>query len=161
MTPSLEFQAELLFRLVIATALGAVLGYERGRGGKPVGIRTQGLVSLGAALFTLVSTHGFEGGSDPGRVAAQIVTGIGFLAAGLILQHRRRVRGLTTAASVWVTAAIGMAVGVGWIGLALATTALVLVLLRFGPRPRRRAQPPRKNGETEKAVGPSLRGSDG
>ncbi|HJS74530.1 MAG TPA: MgtC/SapB family protein [Vicinamibacteria bacterium] len=147
MTPSLELQAELLSRLVIAAVLGAVLGYERARGGKPVGARTQGLVSLGAALFTLVSVHGFDG-ADPSRVGAQIVTGIGFLAAGLILQQRRRVRGLTTAASLWVTAAIGMAVGVGWIALSIAATALVFLLLRFGPRPRRRAQAPQTDGRT-------------
>ncbi|MGH9460925.1 MAG: MgtC/SapB family protein [Vicinamibacteria bacterium] len=148
MTPSLDVQTELLLRLVIATMLGAVVGCERERGGKPVGVRTQGLVSLGAALFTVVSVHGFDGVGDPSRVAAQIVTGIGFLAAGLILQQRRRVRGLTTAASLWVTAAIGMAVGVGWIGLSLATTVLVFLLLRFGPRPRRRAQAPQTGRET-------------
>ena len=86
-----------------------------------------------AALFTVVSTSGFAAG-DPGRVAAQIVTGVGFIGAGAILHHGRTVQGLTTAASLWVAAAIGVAVGVGMLVMSTVTAALVFALLRFGPR---------------------------
>jgi putative Mg2+ transporter-C (MgtC) family protein len=93
------------------------------------------MVSLGSALFTVVSIYGFGTAGDPSRVAAQIVTGIGFLGAGAILQGRGSVYGLTTAARLWVTAAIGLAVGVGMVMMTLVTTILVFLLLRFGPRP--------------------------
>ena len=129
-----SFHPAMLWRLVVAVVLGALVGYERERKGKPAGVRTHGMVSLGAALFTLVSTEGF-GTGDPARVAAQIVSGIGFLGAGAILHARRSVHGLTTAASLWVTAAIGTAVGVGMTLMSLATALLVFLLLRFGPRP--------------------------
>lgn len=130
---------DMLVRLIIATALGALVGYERERMGKPAGVRTHGMVALGAALFTLVSVYGFAGDHDPARVAAQIVTGIGFVGAGAILHLRRSVQGLTTAASLWVTAAIGLAVGVGMLAMSAATAVLVFLLLRFGPRPRPKA----------------------
>lgn len=133
---ALELHPEMLLRLVIAVALGALIGYEREREGKPAGVRTHGMVALGAALFTLVSLYGFGAGSDPSRLAAMIVSGIGFLGAGAILQARGSVHGLTTAASLWVTAAIGIAVGVRMWGMSLATAVLVFLLLRFGPRPR-------------------------
>lgn len=131
-----QFHPEMLFRLVlvVAVVLGALVGYERESKGKPAGVRTHGMVSLGAALFSLVSIHGFDG-REPSRVAAQIVSGIGFLGAGAILHARRSVHGLTTAASLWVTAAIGTAVGVGMMAMSLATAVLVFLLLRFGPRP--------------------------
>ncbi|NUQ86515.1 MAG: MgtC/SapB family protein [Anaerolineales bacterium] len=127
---------QMFLRLLIAVVLGALVGYERERAGKPAGVRTHGMVSLGAALFAVVSLHGFGEASDPARVAAQIVTGIGFLGAGAILHQRGSVQGLTTAASLWVTAAIGLAVGVGMLLMSLATAVLVFLLLRFGPRPR-------------------------
>jgi putative Mg2+ transporter-C (MgtC) family protein len=127
---------DMLVRLLVATILGALVGYEREHKGKPAGVRTHGMVALGAALFTLVSVYGFAGNHDPGRVAAQVVTGIGFLGAGAILHLRRSVQGLTTAASLWVTAAIGLAVGVGMLAMSAATAILVFLLLRFGPRPR-------------------------
>lgn len=127
----------MLVRLTIAVALGALVGYERERMGKPAGVRTHGMVALGSALFTLVSVYGFAN-HDPARVAAQIVTGIGFVGAGAILHLRRSVQGLTTAASLWVTAAIGLAVGVGMLAMSAVTSVLVFLLLRFGPRPRPR-----------------------
>lgn len=131
-------------RMALAVALGTVVGYEREHEGKPAGIRTHGMVALGAALFTVVSIYGFGGAGDPGRVAAQVVTGVGFLGAGSILHHRGSVRGLTTAASLWVTAAIGTAVGVGMYAMSIATAALVFLVLRFGPRPSRDTErPPR------------------
>lgn len=138
---SLELHGPMLARLVIAVLLGSLIGYERERRGKPAGVRTHGMVSLGAALFTVVSVHGFHGTGDPGRVAAQIVTGIGFLGAGAILRQRDSIQGLTTAASLWVTAAIGLAVGVGMEVMSVATAFLVFLLLRFGPRPRVKAPP--------------------
>lgn len=135
-TISLALDAQMFLRLLAAVVLGALVGYERERAGKPAGVRTHGMVSLGAALFTVVSMHGFGNVGDPARVAAQIVTGIGFIGAGSILHQRGSVHGLTTAASLWVTAAIGLAVGTGMLLMSLATAILVFVLLRFGPRPR-------------------------
>lgn len=126
---------QMFLRLLIAVVLGALIGFERERAGKPAGVRTHGMVSLGAALFTVVSLHGFGGVGDPGRVAAQVVTGIGFLGAGAIINQQGSVHGLTTAASLWVTAAIGVAVGVGMLLMSLGTGLLVFLLLRFGPRP--------------------------
>lgn len=129
-----QLHASMLWRLFAATVLGAAVGYERERAGKPAGIRTHGMVSLGSALFTVVSLYGFPSTSDPARVAAQIVTGIGFLGAGAILHQRRNVQGLTTAASLWVVAAVGLAVGVGMVLMSAATVVLVIALLRLGPR---------------------------
>lgn len=136
-----DVHPEMLLRLALATVLGSVIGVERERSGKPAGVRTHGMVSLGAALFAVVSLYGFGGTGDPARVAAQIVTGIGFLGAGAILHERGSVQGLTTAASLWVTAAIGLAVGTGMALMSLATTVLVFLLLRFGPRSKPKATP--------------------
>lgn len=137
-TISLELDVQMFVRLLTAVVLGALVGYERERAGKAAGVRTHGMVSLGAALFAVVSLHGFGNAGDPSRVAAQIVTGIGFLGAGAILHQRGNVHGLTTAAGLWVTAAIGLAVGVGMLVMSLASAILVFLLLRFGPRPRPR-----------------------
>jgi putative Mg2+ transporter-C (MgtC) family protein len=134
-----------VIRLVVAVLLGAIIGFERERDGKPAGIRTHGLVALGAALFTIVSIVGFGGDADRARVASQVVVGIGFLGAGVILHGRETVHGLTTAASLWVTAALGLSVGTGQILLALATTVLVVGLLRFGPRPGMKAGHPQSD----------------
>lgn len=129
---------QMFVRLLIAVILGALIGYERERSGKAAGVRTHGMVSLGAALFAVISIYGFGGAGDPGRVASQIVPGIGFLGAGAILHERGSVHGLTTAASLWVTAALGLAVGLGMFLMSLATSVFVFILLRFGPRPRPR-----------------------
>jgi putative Mg2+ transporter-C (MgtC) family protein len=97
---------------------------------QPAGFRTHSLVALGSALFTIISAYGFAGSLvDPTRIAAQIVSGIGFIGAGTILQHRGNIRGLTTAASLWAVAAIGMAAGAGLLALALIGTLLILVVL--------------------------------
>jgi putative Mg2+ transporter-C (MgtC) family protein len=110
--------------------LGAVIGFERELHRQPAGFRTHSLVAVGAALFTIISAYGFAGSAvDPTRIAAQIVTGIGFIGAGTILQHRGNVRGLTTAASLWSVAAIGMAAGAGMLAIAVAGTVLILVVL--------------------------------
>jgi putative Mg2+ transporter-C (MgtC) family protein len=135
--PSLSWE-EVLGRVVLAGALGAVLGLERELRDREAGLRTHLLVSVGAALFTIVSAYGFReflisGQSvvrtDPTRIAAQIVTGIGFLGAGAIIRHGLAVRGLTTAATLWVVAAIGLAAGAGYYSAALITTGVALVAL--------------------------------
>jgi putative Mg2+ transporter-C (MgtC) family protein len=125
----LNLQLDLAWRLVAAAILGAVIGIERERHEHPAGIRTHMLVSIGSAAFTVLSIYSFGQGSDPGRVAAQIVTGIGFLGAGSILKGGGTIHGLTTAASLWVVAAVGMAAGAGAWGVAVATTVIVLISL--------------------------------
>jgi len=128
----------VLLRLVVAAALGAAIGFERELRDREAGMRTHLLVALGSCLFTLVSAYGFseflvQGGAvvraDPSRIAAQIVTGIGFLGAGAIIREGLSVRGLTTAASLWIVAAIGMAAGAGYYEAAIAATALTLLAL--------------------------------
>jgi putative Mg2+ transporter-C (MgtC) family protein len=130
-------QLDIAVRLVVAALLGAAIGLEREIHDHPAGMRTHLLVSLGSALFTVVSIFGFVGvlgagqGApvDPSRVAAQVVTGIGFLGAGAILKFGTTVRGLTTAASLWATAAIGMAVGAADYILASVGTAIIVFSL--------------------------------
>ena len=120
----------LVTRLLVAAGLSAVLGLEREYHQKPAGLRTNMLIGIGSALFTILSlslAQASTGSTD--RIAAQIVTGIGFLGAGAILRGQHEVHGLTTAATIWVNAAIGMAVGVGLIGLAIGTTAVTLLVL--------------------------------
>ena len=136
--------ADAVVRLLAAAGLGAALGVERELNAQPAGFRTHLLVSLGAALFTVAGADLAD--ADPARVAAQVVTGIGFLGAGAILRDGGTVKGLTTAASLWVTAAVGLACGLGSILLAalasgLALLALVLLKLLerdFLPQRRRR-----------------------
>jgi putative Mg2+ transporter-C (MgtC) family protein len=129
-----------LGRLAIAAALGSVIGFEREFREREAGLRTHLLVAVGAALFTIVSAYGFRdilGASgpsvlvrlDPSRIAAQIVSGIGFLGAGAIIRQGLSVRGLTTAASLWVVAAIGMAAGAGFYAGAVLATGLGLIAL--------------------------------
>jgi putative Mg2+ transporter-C (MgtC) family protein len=135
--PTLDWW-EVLLRLALAAALGAAIGLERELREREAGLRTHLLVSLGSALFTIVSAYGFHAflasganvvRADPTRIAAQIVTGIGFLGAGAIIRQGLSVRGLTTAATLWVVAAIGLAAGAGYYSAAVATTVLVLVSL--------------------------------
>lgn len=130
--------AEVCLRLAVAAALGGAIGLEREWREREAGLRTHLLVATGAALFTIVSAYGWQDfrfsnargvSFDPTRIAAQIVSGIGFLGAGAIIRQGFSVRGLTTAATLWVCAAIGMAAGVGYYEAAIATTALVLVTL--------------------------------
>lgn len=127
---------EMILRLLLAAALGAGIGYQRERAGKAAGMRTHILVSCGAALFTLVSIYGFGGaGVDISRVAAGVVVGIGFIGAGVILRGQRgeEVAGLTTAATIWVSAAIGLAAGVGMYLVSIIATAIIVGVL-FLPR---------------------------
>jgi putative Mg2+ transporter-C (MgtC) family protein len=146
MPPELSW-ADVLLRLAVAAGLSGLIGLERELRERTAGFRTHILVGLGAALFTIVSAYawddfvlGQDGGGtyDPTRIAAQIVTGIGFLGAGAIIRHRHSVKGLTTAAGLWVVAAIGMAAGAGFWSGALIATGLVLlglVPLRWLERP--------------------------
>ncbi|NUU07352.1 MgtC/SapB family protein [Leifsonia sp. C5G2] len=135
-----ELVTQLLL-LLLAFVLSAVIGVERERRLKSAGLRTHILVGLGSALFTLVSAFGFtafgHAAADPSRIAAQVVTGIGFVGAGVIFVHRGSVVGLTTAASIWVTAAVGMACGAGLPVLAAAGTALHLLAVGTLPTAER------------------------
>lgn len=122
---------EVLVKLILATVLGGMVGLEREARGKPAGFRTNVLIAVGATLFTHVSLVIGATGGDPGRIAAQVVSGVGFLGAGAVIQGRGRVTGLTTAASIWVVAAIGLAVGSGSYIAAVGGTAFVLLTLTF------------------------------
>jgi putative Mg2+ transporter-C (MgtC) family protein len=135
---------ELLLRLGLAVLLCSVIGLERSSRDEAAGLRTHALVGLGAALFTLVSAYGFADFTtvvsprpDPTRIAAQIVSGVGFLGAGAIIRQGVNVRGVTTASSLWIVAAIGMAAGAGFYFGAVLTTGLVLVVLILLRRLRR------------------------
>jgi len=130
-------ELEMVLRLLLATVLGAIIGYQRERAGKAAGLRTNSLICLGAALFTVVSFYGFSLTADPARVAAGIVTGIGFLGAGTILRRGRGiVEGLTTAATIWAVAAVGLAAGAGLYLICTVAMALIWIVL-FLPRPIR------------------------
>jgi len=133
---SVGTEVEMAIRLFLAAVFGAAVGYEREHSEKPAGMRTLALVSLGAAAFTLASIHGFGLSADPARIAAQVVTGVGFLGAGTILRSGLTVHGLTTAASIWAIAGIGVAVGTGMYILSAVGTFLILVILHFLPRGR-------------------------
>jgi putative Mg2+ transporter-C (MgtC) family protein len=132
-------QIEISIRLLLASALGALIGFEREIHSHPAGMRTHLLVALGSAAFSVLSIYFFvspaaPNGSmptDPSRIAAQIVSGIGFLGAGAIIKYGTSVRGLTTAASLWATAAVGMAAGAGALLVAVVTTGLIV--LSLGP----------------------------
>lgn len=130
---TLFFSSDLILKLAAASLLGGALGLEREIHGRPAGLRTHFLVSLGAAAFMvlspLVSAMGNDLLGDPGRIAAQIVTGIGFLGAGAIVKEGVSIHGLTTAACLWVAAAIGMACGAGQFSEALLIAALAIVAL--------------------------------
>lgn len=123
-----------VYKLVLSMLLGAVVGYERKRKGQIAGVRTFALIAMGATLAMILSIYvpqeymGLKNG-DPGRIAAQVVTGIGFLGAGAIIQMKGSVRGLTTAAGIWMVATIGMAVGVGMYLVSVVATGLMLVIL--------------------------------
>ncbi|MDI9484179.1 MAG: MgtC/SapB family protein [Bacillota bacterium] len=123
---------EIAVRLFLALILGGLIGLERESMGRPAGFRTHILVSVGSSLIMIISAYAFGGGSegyDPGRIAAQVVSGIGFLGAGTIMREGANVRGLTTAASLWTVAGIGLAVGSGFYFAAVVATFLVVLTL--------------------------------
>ena len=117
---------EVMTRLIIAAFIGALIGVERGVHKRPAGLRTHALMCMGATLFTIVSGQ-YE--QDPARVASGIVTGIGFLSAGVIFKFEDKIKGVTTAAELWVLAAIGIAIGTGMYFAAITTMIVVLILL--------------------------------
>lgn len=125
---------QAVFKLFVSLVLGSVVGYERKRKGQPAGLRTFALICMGATMAMLVSIYicqayvGLKNG-DPGRIAAQVITGVGFLGAGAIIQMKGSVRGLTTAAGIWMVSTIGLAVGVGLYLLSVTATLLILVIL--------------------------------
>jgi putative Mg2+ transporter-C (MgtC) family protein len=134
-----ELNMALVLRLLLASLLGGIIGLEREIHGRPAGFRTHLLVSLGSCLFVISSVEfyrlfgNFSGGQpvgvDPGRVAAQVVTGIGFLGAGAIIREKASIRGLTTAACLWVAAALGLTCGIGLFYLAISVTLMALASL--------------------------------
>lgn len=129
---------EFLLRLILASFLGGIIGLERQIRAKEAGVRTHILIGIGSAMFMIVSKYGFYDviehahiGLDPSRIAAQVVTGVGFLGAGNILVQRQTIRGLTTAADVWVTAAIGLVIGSGMYEVGIFGTVMALIVLEF------------------------------
>jgi putative Mg2+ transporter-C (MgtC) family protein len=146
---------EMMARVTLAFLLGGMIGYERESIQRPAGLRTHMLVAAGAAAFTLASMYAFDGESparDPTRIAAQIVTGVGFLGAGTIWRTPSTIRGLTTAASIWLVAAVGLLAGSGMYLLAVFTTLGGFAALRWGRLAARRRRRP--TGE------PSITGDD-
>lgn len=131
MTPPPVF--DVFLRLLLAAALGGAIGLEREYRHKPAGLRTNMLIALGSALFSVMSIDLGAAAGSPDRIAAQVVTGIGFLGAGAILRSGENVHGLTTAATIWVNAAIGMAAGLGAYAVASVAAAITLVVLAFLP----------------------------
>jgi putative Mg2+ transporter-C (MgtC) family protein len=124
---------EALLRLALAAGLGGAIGLEREFRHKPAGLRTNMLIALGSALFSMLSVELGAGAGSPDRIAAQVVTGIGFLGAGAILRSGENVHGLTTAATIWVNAAIGMAAGLGSYTVATVAAAITLTVLALMP----------------------------
>ena len=123
-------EPEALLRLVLAALFGALIGLDREARHKPAGVRTFSIVAVGSALFTLVGILAFGEGDPGARIAAQIVTGVGFLGAGTILHPRGAVHGLTTAAGIWGVAAVGMGFGAGLYVLSIGGSVLMLIIFR-------------------------------
>src|SRR5918998_3530227 len=145
---TVEQQFEAIIRLILAGSIGSLIGLEREGQDKPAGARTFGVVAIGACLFTLIGELAMGRGDPSWHLAAQIVTGIGFLGAGTIIQVRNSVVGLTTAAGIWAVAAIGMAFGTGLYVLALGTSLIIVLLLRFlRTNPDGRADEPANRGD--------------
>jgi len=121
----------IILKLLLAILLGGIIGVERESLGKPAGSRTYALIALGSTLFTIISIQGFGQfpNAIPGAMAGQIVTGIGFLGAGLIIFHKEKLEGLTTAAALWAVAAVGVTIGIGWYWVAVIATLLIFLLL--------------------------------
>jgi putative Mg2+ transporter-C (MgtC) family protein len=134
--PDVRQLVHVLIRLMAATLLGAVVGFQRERAGKSAGLRTHMLVTLGTAVFVLACSGVGMSSDGLSRVIQGVVTGIGFIGAGSILKlnEERTVQGLTTAAGIWMTAAVGVAVGLGSLGVALLSTLFTLIILSFASR---------------------------
>ncbi len=141
-----ELEAGL--RIALALVLGAIVGFEREWAARPAGLRTHMMVAAGSAIFTVAGIYGFPG-SDPSRIAAQVVTGIGFLGAGTILRTESGVRGLTTAAGIWFVAAVGVMAGAGMYLLAAAGTIVVVAVMAVLRRPEKAIEVRFARRETE------------
>jgi putative Mg2+ transporter-C (MgtC) family protein len=131
-------EIEMLIRIAFAGIVGGIIGFERRRADRPAGIRTMSLVAMGAAAFTVVSIFGFKGEEgqlrDPARIAAQVATGVGFIGAGTMIRSGGVVRGLTTAAGIWMSAALGVAAGAGMYVFAFGGAVLATAILLGLPR---------------------------
>ncbi len=134
----MAIEIEMILRLLLAAALGAIIGYQRERAGKAAGLRTHVLICVGAALFTVASIYGFGAATDPARIAAGVVVGIGFLGGGVIIRRVEEgiVAGLTTAATIWAVAGIGLAAGAGLYLVSAVAVAIMLIVLLL-PHPIR------------------------
>ncbi|MGD9108524.1 MAG: MgtC/SapB family protein [Gammaproteobacteria bacterium] len=133
-------EISLLFQILVAFALGAIIGLERDFHGSPAGVRTYAAVCLGACVFGLISTHAqgahyYQSFADPTRIAAQIVTGVGFLGAGVIFRSGMTMIGLTTAATIWATAAVGLAVAFKLYSVSVVATILIIIILSLNELP--------------------------
>ena len=121
----------IILKLILAIILGGIIGYERETLGKPAGSRTYALIAMGSTFFTILSVYGFGQmtNGSPTTLVGQILVGVGFIGAGLIIFHKQHVEGLTTASALWVIAAIGIAIGIGWYIIAIIASILVFLLL--------------------------------
>lgn len=149
----LHFELVLILRTVVATLLGAAVGFEREYHGKEAGIRTYAAVALGACTFGIVSGH--VDALSTSRIASNVVVGIGFLGAGMILKHENRVKGLTTAATIWATAAMGLAISFGMFILGALTAGLILGIQsvpQLSEKIRRKGRADGKNDPNENEV---------
>ncbi|MBN2851216.1 MAG: MgtC/SapB family protein [Clostridia bacterium] len=136
------FEIDIILRLLSAALLGGLIGYEREQKQRPAGFRTHILVCIGAALVMIISEYmlkEFTSGTDPARMGAQVISGIGFLGAGTIIRDKFKVKGLTTAASLWAVACIGLAVGMGYFYLAGVAFVVIFITLRFLSRLEKKA----------------------
>lgn len=123
---------DILLRIALSMVLGGVIGFERERDNQPAGLRTHMILVIGACLAMILSINiGAESGTDPGRIAAQVISGIGFLGAGAILRYGFNVRGLTTATTLWTMAIVGLVIGAGYYWIAVITTVIMLIVLAF------------------------------
>lgn len=152
---------QIIIRLLLATVLGGLIGFEREKHGRSAGFRTHILVGLGSTLIMMTSIYVFDiyrgvAAADPGRIAAQVVTGMGFLGAGTILRSKTTVTGLTTAASLWAIAGIGLAIGSGFYSAAIITAVLVFVTLEVFSKVEKALAlkgPKKKGGENDREEG--------
>lgn len=148
-----KLEGLMAMRVLVAVALGGLVGYERERHGREAGIRTYGAVALGACVFALISTH-ITGGNNPHVIAAGVVTGIGFLGAGVIMRDQGNITGLTTAATLWSTAAVGLAIGYGMYLLGTLCALIVFGLLAAHHLPGwQRLKRPSKEDRSNEAPG--------
>jgi putative Mg2+ transporter-C (MgtC) family protein len=129
----MPMEGQMIFKLLVAAFLGAIIGYEREARDRPAGLRTHMLVTMGAAVFAMISFYAFPADADSGRMASYVVVGIGFIGAGTVIQLKNKVVGLTTASSLWLTAAIGVSVAIGYYFLAAFAAAIGFIVLSLTP----------------------------